>query len=112
MGRRATRATDGTDDSYSRIKSVCYTVDSSTYRFNMADTNVVDLTVLAAMQRHLIVTTLAAAIIQSRGAKTVTEIKEALRDAGHIISPQRGSAMYEQWAKDHGIATTAAVAAE
>jgi hypothetical protein len=53
-------------------------------------------------ETNQVVATLAAAIVVSRGAKNVAEIRDAWTDAGWIISPAPSNSRYKAWQEKHG----------
>ena len=61
----------------------------------------------AIAERLLATATLAAGIVQARGATSVEAIRDAYRDASFIVDPQPGSERYEAWAEAHGDSTPA-----
>ena len=54
-------------------------------------------------QKLTAVATLAAAIVQVRNAVGAPEIIEAVSDAEHILTPNRGTSPYVEWRKENGL---------
>ena len=53
-------------------------------------------------ETYQVVATLAAAIVVSRGAKSVEDIRDAWTDARWIISPAPSDSRYKLWQVKHG----------
>lgn len=58
---------------------------------------------LARAQRQTAVATLAATLVQMRGNHSLQSVNEAVRDATHLLFPDRNG-VYQAWAKENGIA--------
>ena len=57
-------------------------------------------------EREMIRATIAAAIIVSRGAKSVEEIVKAWLDAQHILNPSPTNKAYKEWQVANGLTPT------
>ncbi len=66
----------------------------------------------AYAQRQVAIATLAAGIIQARGATNVAGIQQAYEDARHIVDPRRSTKQYQEWVRAHGIDAAILAAAE
>ena len=54
------------------------------------------------MSKDLVAATLAAALIQTRGATTIEEMKDAFDDALWTLYPDTSLSAYKQWAEKRG----------
>lgn len=58
---------------------------------------------LIQAQQSTAIATLAAAIIQAQGGKTVSDYIEAVSDARNILMPERTSGYYKDWQARKGV---------
>jgi hypothetical protein len=61
-----------------------------------------EMEVIMSQEDKQVIATLAAAIVVTRGAKSIVEIRDAWTDATWIISPAPTNSRYKLWQEKHG----------